>query len=117
MGGVVSYSDAAKHDILGVPDDDLESYGAVSEEVARAMARGARAKLRADVAVAITGVAGPGGGTPTKPVGLVWFALDSARLAEPQTVKVEWSNTSREAVRARATALALNLLRLELLRP
>jgi nicotinamide-nucleotide amidase len=71
--GFVSYSNAAKTELLGVPVDLIESHGAVSEPVARAMVEGALRHSRAQVAVAVTGVAGPGGGSPDKPVGTVWF--------------------------------------------
>ncbi|MBU1363729.1 MAG: nicotinamide-nucleotide amidase [Gammaproteobacteria bacterium] len=72
--GFVTYSNAAKADMLGVPDSMLARHGAVSETVARAMAQGALAHSRADWSVAITGIAGPGGGSPEKPVGTVCFA-------------------------------------------
>jgi nicotinamide-nucleotide amidase len=72
--GFVTYSNEAKQDALGVPADVLVAHGAVSEATARAMAEGALARSRAQVAVAITGIAGPGGGTPAKPVGTVCFA-------------------------------------------
>ena len=75
--GFVVYSNQAKHDLLGVPEELIERFGAVSEEVARAMAEGARTRAGVDLAVAVTGVAGPGGGTATKPVGLVHLALAS----------------------------------------
>jgi nicotinamide-nucleotide amidase len=74
-GGVVAYSDEAKQALLGVPGDLIRRHGSVSAEVARAMAEGARARFAADLAVATTGIAGPGGGTPEKPVGLVHVAL------------------------------------------
>ena len=73
--GFVTYSNAAKTEMLGVPAALIEAEGAVSEAVARAMATGALARSAATIAVAVTGVAGPGGGTVTKPVGLVWFGL------------------------------------------
>jgi nicotinamide-nucleotide amidase len=72
--GFVTYSNAAKEEMLGVPRALLEQHGAVSEPVARAMAEGALARSSADCAVSVTGVAGPGGGTPAKPVGMVCFA-------------------------------------------
>ena len=72
--GFVSYSNAAKTDLLGVPAALIEAQGAVSEAVARAMAEGALHNARADLTVAVTGVAGPGGGSPAKPVGTVWLA-------------------------------------------
>jgi nicotinamide-nucleotide amidase len=72
--GFVTYSNAAKHQLLGVPSGLIETHGAVSEEVARAMAFGALAHSRAHLSVAVTGVAGPTGGSPSKPVGTVWLA-------------------------------------------
>ncbi len=72
--GFVTYSNRAKEDMLGVPEETLLAHGAVSEETARAMAEGALRNSRAQVALAITGVAGPGGGSPDKPVGMVCFA-------------------------------------------
>jgi nicotinamide-nucleotide amidase len=74
LGGVTAYSDQAKQDLLGVPADLIARHGAVSEEVALAMARGARRRFGASCAIAITGIAGPDGGTPAKPVGLVHVA-------------------------------------------
>ena len=81
--GYVTYSNTAKHDLLGVPTTTLKQYGAVSEETARAMATGARERAGVDYAIATTGIAGPTGGTPTKPVGLVYIAA-----ATTQTVVV-----------------------------
>jgi PncC family amidohydrolase len=75
LGGIVSYSNDAKHRLLGVPNLMLERYGAVSADTALAMARGVRRSLRTDIGVATTGIAGPGGATETKPVGLVYVAL------------------------------------------
>lgn len=72
--GVVTYSNEAKVDLLGVPAELIAQHGAVSEPVAIAMAQGALAKAKAQIAVAVTGVAGPGGGSPDKPVGTVWLA-------------------------------------------
>ena len=76
-GGAVTYSNAAKTRMLGVPAGTIDAHGAVSEAVARAMAEGAARSAGVDLAIAVTGVAGPGGGTATKPVGLVWFGLAS----------------------------------------
>jgi PncC family amidohydrolase len=77
LGGVVSYSDDAKTKILGVPEDILAEHGAVSEETAQAMAEGVRKRFHADVGVGVTGIAGPGGGTEEKPVGLVFVAVSN----------------------------------------
>ncbi len=110
--GFVSYSNTAKVELLGVEAALLERHGAVSEEVAHAMAAGALAHSRAQVAVAVTGVAGPTGGTPDKPVGLVWFgyALPGQLLAE----KMHFPG-DRAAVRAATVQHALSRL-LELMR-
>lgn len=75
LGGVVAYSNEVKEKILGVPHNILAQYGAVSEECAQAMAEGARRLLVSDLALAVTGIAGPTGGTPEKPVGVVYIAL------------------------------------------
>ncbi|MGE5545359.1 MAG: CinA family protein [Solirubrobacterales bacterium] len=107
--GFVTYSNAAKTEMLGVPAALIERHGAVSEEVARAMAAGALAHSRADVAVAITGIAGPGGGSEGKPVGLVHFAA-AARTGAVLHRRMVFAG-DREAVRRQAalTALALAL--------
>jgi nicotinamide-nucleotide amidase len=75
--GFVTYTNEAKHEMLGVPSDTLNKFGAVSRETAEAMARGALGHANADIVVSITGIAGPGGGSPGKPVGLVHFAVAS----------------------------------------
>jgi nicotinamide-nucleotide amidase len=108
VGGVVAYSDDVKRAELGVPEKLLVKHGAVSAEVAAAMAEGARERLRADVAVSVTGVAGPGGGTPEKPVGLVYVhaAGPDGSLARVLDLPGE-----RGQIRLRATVTALHLLR------
>lgn len=111
-GGVVAYSNAAKSDLLGVDASLIEQHGAVSEPVAEAMARGALRRFGADTAVAITGVAGPGGGSETKPVGTVCF---SVALADGTSTSVLTRTTSlpgnRTDVRERSTTVAMHLLR------
>lgn len=107
--GFVTYSNEAKTDLIGVPADLIAAHGAVSEPVARAMAEGALARSRADVAVGITGIAGPSGGTATKPVGLVHFGLARNGFA---TLHLErrYGDLGREAVRRSAVEDALALL-------
>ena len=106
--GFVTYSDRAKAELLGVPVPILVAHGAVSGETAAAMAQGVLAKSKVDLAVAVTGVAGPGGGSAEKPVGLVWFAVAS-RGHEPRVERQNFVG-SRAAVRAAATRRALELL-------
>ena len=77
-GGIVAYQNLVKHELLGVPAEILEKHGAVSRETVEAMARGAREKFHADWAVATSGIAGPGGAEPGKPVGTVWMSVNSA---------------------------------------
>jgi nicotinamide-nucleotide amidase len=108
LGGVVSYADAVKESELGVPTAVLEAHGAVSAETAAAMARGARERLGADVAVSVTGIAGPGGGTPEKPVGLVYLCASGPGGERAQDFVV---SGDRETVRGRATVAALHLVR------
>ena len=108
-GGVVSYSNQAKMDLLGVEAQLLAAHGAVSEPVAEAMAAGALARFGADTAVAITGIAGPGGGSAEKPVGTVCF---SVRLAEgPVLTRTLLLPGGRSDVRERSTTVAMHLLR------
>jgi nicotinamide-nucleotide amidase len=109
--GFVTYSNASKSEMLGVPYWLIEKHGAVSEDVARAMAGGALTHSHANLAVAITGIAGPDGGTPEKPVGLVYFA--AGRRDEPiRSEAVEFGDLGRTEVQRRSVAHALKMLRL-----
>jgi nicotinamide-nucleotide amidase len=107
-GGVVAYANEVKVAELGVPGEVLERHGAVSAETAAAMATGARARLGADVAVSVTGIAGPGGGSPKKPVGLVFLHAEAPDGARARELSIPGD---RDAVRGRATAAALHLVR------
>lgn len=107
--GFVTYSNEAKHDLVGVPMPLIETHGAVSEPVAKAMAEGALARSRASVAVAVTGVAGPGGGSAEKPVGLVWFGL--AVKGRPVAADRQVFPGDRTAIRAATVAHAFALIR------
>jgi nicotinamide-nucleotide amidase len=108
LGGVVAYANEVKADELDVPAEVLGRHGAVSAEAAAAMAAGARARLGADVAVAVTGIAGPGGGSPEKPVGLVYLHAESPNGSRARELNLPGG---RDAVRGRATAAALHLVR------
>jgi nicotinamide-nucleotide amidase len=107
--GFVTYSNAAKHEMLGVDVSLIETYGAVSEEVAIAMALGALAHSQAGLAVSITGVAGPGGGSAEKPVGLVHFAC-STREGLLHRQRQEFGPIGRTEIRLRSVAVALELI-------
>ncbi|VTR93944.1 CinA-like protein OS=Singulisphaera acidiphila (strain ATCC BAA-1392 / DSM 18658 / VKM B-2454 / MOB10) GN=Sinac_1552 PE=3 SV=1: MoCF_biosynth: CinA [Gemmata massiliana] len=113
-GGVVSYTDEVKARELGVPPALLEQYGAVSEPVARAMAEGVRAKFGTDLGVSTTGFAGPGGGTEENPVGTAFVGLAHAGGCE--IVRWGWLGTRYE-IMSRTAKLALNAVRLELMKP
>jgi nicotinamide-nucleotide amidase len=106
--GFVTYSNEAKMELLGVPEALLAAHGAVSEEVARAMAEGALARAPVDLAVSITGIAGPGGATPAKPVGLVWLGV-AARGGAAHIERHVFPG-DRTAVREAARRRALELL-------
>lgn len=114
-GGIISYSNALKQALLGVSEDTLLTYGAVSEPTAREMALGALRRLNVDVALSVTGIAGPSGGTPEKPVGLVYVgaALRESNKERVVVRRYQWQGTREqnkfESVRA-ALALALELL-------
>ena len=107
LGGVVSYANKVKSDVLGVSSESLERFGAVSSETAAQMAVGALRLTGADVAVSTTGIAGPGGGSADKPVGLVWFGLASS--AGVRTEKALFAG-DRAQVRAQAVVHALGML-------
>lgn len=107
--GWVTYSNAAKQEDIGVPVGLIEQYGAVSEEVARAMANGALDNCPADIAVSITGIAGPGGASAGKPVGTVWFGC--ARRGQPTHTERHVFAGDRTAIRQAAVANALQLVR------
>lgn len=107
--GFVTYSNEAKRDMLGVPSPLIERHGAVSAEVARAMAQGAIDRSDADIAVAVTGVAGPGGGSVEKPVGLVHFAC-AQRGGTVDHVERRFGPLTRADIRAASVAQALELL-------
>lgn len=111
QGSAVTYSNEAKEDLLGVSRDTIIEAGAVSGECAAQMARGARKIYRADAALSVTGIAGPGGGTPEKPVGTVWFAYSAAGGEESF---VRSFDGTREQIRAAAVKTALEYLLKEL---
>jgi PncC family amidohydrolase len=108
IGAVVAYSNSTKEQMLGVPAGLLIQHGAVSEPVAIAMAEGARRVLRVDYAVSVTGVAGPGGGTPEKPVGLVYMAVASPSGTYPAVFN--WESSDRSSNKQRSAQAALQLL-------
>jgi len=114
-GGVISYANEAKAELLGVPRTLIEAHGAVSPEVAEAMALGVRTRLGADLGLSVTGVAGPSGGTPEKPVGLVYLGLASAEGVSTRRLDIG-PDQPREVIQLRAAKSALNWARLALLR-
>lgn len=107
LGGIISYANEVKRDVLGVSEEILNTVGAVSKECAEAMALGAKRLTKADCAVAVTGIAGPGGGTDEKPVGLVWFGV-ATKDAVYSGKKIFAGD--RESVRAQTAEHALGLL-------
>ena len=107
-GGLVTYQSVAKTMLAGVPAELIERYNVVSAEVAEAMARGARERLNVDIAVSATGLAGPGGGTPERPVGTVFLGFASP---EGTTVRALHLGTGRERVRTLAAHHAFDILR------
>jgi nicotinamide-nucleotide amidase len=109
LGGFVVYANEAKASLADVPEELVERHGAVSAEVALALAEGARGRLAAAIGIGVTGVAGPGGGSAEKPVGLVWLSVAGAG-AEPLTRSVHLPG-GRADIRDRATTVAMHLLR------
>lgn len=107
--GFVTYSNEAKHEMIGVPAELIVKHGAVSEEVAVAMAAGALAHSHAGIAISVTGIAGPGGGSETKPVGLVWFAL-ALKDRQPIGTCRLFADHGRASIRNAAANTALDLL-------
>ncbi|HEC22404.1 MAG TPA: CinA family protein [Chloroflexi bacterium] len=107
LGGVVSYANSAKEALLGVEHELLMTHGAVSAAVARQMAHGARERLGADVGISVTGIAGPTGGTPEKPVGLVWIGLSDAE--GEQAARFQWAY-DRAGNREHSVEAALRML-------
>jgi nicotinamide-nucleotide amidase len=117
--GFVTYSNDAKQQMLGVPLETLRDYGAVSRQTAEAMAQGALAKAKVDLAVSITGIAGPGGGSADKPVGLVHFAAvtrDGTTMHAGKIFRGEHGDLSRAEIRHKSVLQALDML-LELAQP
>ena len=102
LGGVVSYADSAKITLLGVPEELIDRHGAVSAEVAGAMASGARGRFGADIAISVTGIAGPEGGTADKPVGLTFIGL--AHHRQVSTRRFEWAGGRSANIEASAAA-------------
>ncbi|MDP8901461.1 MAG: competence/damage-inducible protein A [Actinomycetota bacterium] len=112
--GFVTYSNASKTRLLGVPEETIAGHGAVSEPVARAMAEGARRTSGADYGLSVTGVAGPGGGTDEKPVGLVYVGVADAEGATAEKLDLTAWARSRSSIRERSANRALDLLRLRI---
>lgn len=107
-GGFLTYSNRVKAELLGVSEQTLASHGAVSEQTAREMAIGTRARLTTDLALSVTGIAGPGGGSPAKPVGTVWFGLATANGVQANRQLFE--GLGRNRVRDHAVLHALTML-------
>ena len=107
--GFITYSNEAKAEVLGVPEVLIKTHGAVSNDVAAAMATGALERAKTDISLSVTGIAGPGGGTAEKPVGLVWFGL-ALKGGESQTAHYLFGNHSRETIRQKSVYTALSLI-------
>ncbi len=113
LGGVIAYDNRVKESLLDVPGAEIQAEGAVSEPVARALALGARTRIGADVGIGVTGVAGPGGGTPEKPVGTVWIAVAAPGEASAVAVQTRRAMLSgdRVEIRQRAAQIGLDMVR------
>jgi nicotinamide-nucleotide amidase len=108
VGGVIAYADRVKVEMLGVPPEIIAAHGAVSEPVVRSMASGARARFGTEIGIAVSGVAGPGGGSPDKPVGTVWTAVD---VQGDVTAYRRGYPGDREEIRARSAQMAMDMVR------
>ncbi len=108
LGSVVSYANSAKHDLLGVHSHTLEVHGAVSAQAVKEMARGARDRFGSDIAVSVSGIAGPGGGTPEKPVGTVYFGYASSHGSI--AMKASFGDIGRAKVREESVDLMLHTI-------
>ena len=108
-GGVVSYDNSVKQGVLGVKEETLNTYGAVSYETAREMAQGVRRALNTDIGISTTGIAGPDGGTPTKPVGTVYIGIATSDSVQSIRLNIN-ENFSRSEIRAQACYQLLKLL-------
>ena len=106
LGSLVTYANEAKENLLGVPMDVIEEYGAVSYTVARAMAEGVAAALMADVSLAVTGIAGPGGGSAEKPVGTVYMAVCAKGHTSVRLLRIGDGNYSRDKIRRAVLEIA-----------
>jgi nicotinamide-nucleotide amidase len=113
QGGIITYTNQAKHEMLGVLQSDLDNYGAVSKQVARTMAEGVREKLHSTWALSTTGIAGPGGGTPEKPVGLVFVGMAGPDVSFAKQLDLRGD---RGIVRERTVSVAQDILRRRLLK-
>lgn len=107
-GGIISYDNCIKINVLGVNKETLDQFGAVSEETARQMAFGARKLMDTDFAISVTGIAGPGGGTATKPVGMVCFGISNRFVT--QTLTTQFGDLGRNKIRKKAVKFALKML-------
>ncbi len=109
LGGIIAYSNDVKAQVLNVPEDMLKTHGAVSEQTAKLMADNARSLLKSDIAVSVTGIAGPGGGTKTKPVGLVYIGLSQTGV-QTYSKTLLCKEQTRESVRNQTIIAALEAL-------